>query len=131
VSVEQQRSPPPTRSGRARRCSRRPRRQAAPIWRVLGVRDGAAVHLQDVAEIVREEWDAVMSALIAHRWAKACILPFSMEARFIAEHGEYRTSSRPVYDDVREILGMMGTCKVAQECFGAGDVAEKELVVEG
>jgi len=54
-----------------------------------------------------------------------------MEARFIAEHGEYRTSSRPVYDDVREILGMMGTCKVAQECFGAGDVAEKELVVEG
>jgi len=54
-----------------------------------------------------------------------------MEARFIAEHGEYRTSSRPVYDDVREILGMMGTCTVAQEFFGKRDVAEKELVLEG
>jgi len=53
-----------------------------------------------------------------------------MEVRFIAEHGEYHTSSRLVYDDVREILGMMGTCTVAQECFGEGDVAEKELVVE-
>jgi len=54
-----------------------------------------------------------------------------MEARVIAEHGEYRTSSRPVSDDVREILGMMGTCTVEQECFGEGDVAEKELVVKG
>jgi len=54
-----------------------------------------------------------------------------MEACVIAEHGEYRTSSRPVYDDVREILGMIGTCTVAQECFGEGDVAENELVVEG
>jgi len=72
----------------------------------------------------------VMPATIAHCWAKACILPFSMEARFTADHVEYRTSSRPSYDDVREILGMMGTCTVAQECFGEGDVAEKELVVE-
>jgi len=131
VWVEQQRFPPSTPSGPARRCSRRPRRQAAPTRPDLGVRDGAATHLQDVAEIVREEWDAVTPATIAHCWAKACILPLSMEARVIAEHGEYRTSSRPVYDDVREILGMMGTCTVAQECFGEGDVAEKELVVEG
>jgi len=57
-------------------------------------------------------------------------MPLPMEARVIAEHGEYRTSSRPVYADVREILGMMGTCIVAQECFGEGDVAEIELVVE-
>jgi len=54
-----------------------------------------------------------------------------MEARLLADHGEYRASSRCIADEVREIIGMMGTCEIAQECFGEGDAAEKELVVEG
>jgi len=62
--VEQQRSSPPTPSGPARRRSWRPRRQAAPTRPVLGVRDGTATHLQEVAEIFREEWDAVTPATI-------------------------------------------------------------------
>jgi len=62
--VEQQRSSPPTPSGPARRRSWRPRSQAAPTRPVLGVRDGTATHLQEVAEIFREEWDAVTPATI-------------------------------------------------------------------
>jgi len=58
-------------------------------------------------------------------------MPLSMEARVIAGHKEYHTSFCLVYNVVREILGMMGTCTVAQECFGEGNVAEKELVVKG
>jgi len=54
-----------------------------------------------------------------------------MEARLLADHGEYRASSRGIADKVRDIVCMMGTCDVSQECFGETDAAEKDLVVEG
>jgi len=54
-----------------------------------------------------------------------------MEARLLADHCDYRASSRGIEDEVRDIVGMMGTCDVAQECFGEAGAAEKELVVEG
>jgi len=95
------------------------------------VRDGAAAHLGDVAHLILEEWEALSPSTIAHFWAKECILPLEMEARLLADHGEYRASSRYIADDVSEIIGTMETCEIAQECFGQGDAAEKELVVEG
>jgi len=131
VWVEPPAAPPPTPNGAARPNPRRSRRRAAPPRPVLGVRDGAAAHLGDVAQLILEEWEAVSPSTIAHCWAKACILPLAMEARLLADHGEYRASSRCIADEVREIIGMMGTCGIAQECFGEGDAAEKELVVEG
>lgn len=70
-------------------------------------------------------------ANIAHFWAKACILPLAMEARLLSDHGQYRASSRGMEDEARDIIGMIGTREVAQECFGDADAAEKELVVEG
>jgi len=73
----------------------------------------------------------VSPSTTAHCWAKTCLLPLAMVARLLADHGEYRASSRCIADEVREIIGMLGTCDIAQECFGEGDAAEKELVVEG
>jgi len=69
--------------------------------------------------------------MIVHCKAEACILPLAMEARLLIDHGEYRASCRCIFDDVREIIGMMGTCEIAQKCFGEGDAAEKKLVVDG
>ena len=54
-----------------------------------------------------------------------------MEERVIAEHGDYRASSRSVAEDVSEILGMMGSCTLGQQCFGEASVVERELSVEG
>jgi len=42
----------------------------------------------------------VSPAIIAHCWAKACILPLAMEARLLADHGDYRASSRGIEDEV-------------------------------
>ena len=70
-------------------------------------------------------------ATIEPYWAKACILPLAMEASVIAEHGDYRASSRSVAEDVSEILGMMGSCTLGQQCFGEASVVERELSVEG
>jgi len=49
----------------------------------------------------------------------------------VADHGDYRASDRVIADDVREVLELMGTCAVAQSCFGDGDRAQQELAVEG
>lgn len=54
-----------------------------------------------------------------------------MEARVLADHGDYRASNRVIADDVGEVLDLMGTCAVAQSCFGDGDRAQQELAVEG
>lgn len=116
---------PPAARGR-RRASR-----ALTPRPIKGVRDGAPAHLQDVAELILEEWAAVPPAAIAHCWAKACILPLEMEARVLADHGDYRASNRVIADDVGEVLDLMGTCAVAQSCFGDGDRAQQELAVEG
>ena len=70
-------------------------------------------------------------ATIEHCWAKASILPLAMEANVFAEHGEYRASSRSVAEDVSEILDMMGSCTLGQQCFGVASVVERELSVEG
>jgi len=130
VWVEPLPCPPSTPNVPTRQRPQRPR-GTPPPRPVLGVRDGAAAHLQDVAELILEEWDAVAPATIAHCWSKACILPLAMEARVIAEHGDYRASSRSVAEDVSEILGMMGSCTVGQQCFGEASVVERELSVEG
>lgn len=89
------------------------------------------MHLQDVAEIILEEWAAVSPAVIAHCWVKASVLPLAMEARILADYGDYRASLRPIAEDVSEVLDMMGGCALSQTCFGDGDRAENELAVEG
>lgn len=71
------------------------------------------------------------TATIAHCWAKARILPLGMEARLLADHGDYRAAVQPIGEDVCELLSLMGTSAVAQNCFGASDRAEQELAVEG
>lgn len=122
-------SAPATSLGPACRRAQR-RRQAAPPSSVIGARDGAAAHLQDVAKWVLEELTAAPPSTMAHCWAKACILPLSMKEASLAEYDEYRLSSRTIADDVREIIDSMSTCPVAQKGFGEGDATEKELVVE-
>ena len=73
VGVKSLPSAPSGLTGPVRRNPRRPRRQAVPLRPVLGVQDGISSHLQDVAKLIIEEWDAVSPATIAHCWAKACI----------------------------------------------------------
>jgi len=53
-----------------------------------------------------------------------------MEERVIAEHGGHRASFRSVAEDVSEILGMMGTCTLVQQCLGEASVVERELSVK-
>jgi len=105
-------------------------RSTSPLRPVLGVRDGAAAHLQDVAELILEKWDTLAPATIAHCSEKAYILPLGMEERVIAEHGDYRASSRSVAEDVSKIMGMMGSCTLGQQCFGEASVVEHELYVK-
>lgn len=111
--------------------ARRPRSRVRTPRPLFGVRDGAPVHLQDVAELILEEWAAVPAGTISHCWAKACILPLAVEARALAEHGEYCASVRGIAEDVPELLSLMGASTVAQSCLGASDRAERELAVEG
>ena len=97
MRVEPPAPSPPTSAGKN---PRRGRRLAASPRPVLGVRDGASAHLEDVAELILEEWEAVSPAIIVHCWSKACILPLAMEASFLADHGDYRASSRGIEDEV-------------------------------
>lgn len=84
-----------------------------------------------MAEIILEEWAAVPPAALAHCWAKACILPLEMEACVVADHGDYCASIRAITDDVREVLGKMEACAVAQSSLGDGDRSQQELAVAG
>ncbi|KAK1862630.1 hypothetical protein I4F81_005198 [Pyropia yezoensis] len=109
----------------------RRRPQARIPRRILSVRDGALVHLQDVAKLMLEEWAAVSPAVIAHCLVKAIVLPLAIEARILADYGDDRASLRPIAEDVSEVLDMMGGCALSQTCFGDGDEAGSELAVEG
>jgi len=131
VWAERPAAPPTTPNGAARPNPRRSRRRAALPRPVLSVRHGATAHLGDFAQRVLEEWEAMSPIIIAHCRAKACIFPLAMEACLLADHGEYRASCRCIADDVKEVIGMMGTCDIAQKCFGEGDAADKKLVVDG
>lgn len=89
---------PPVVQGRGR-----PSRAQAPRP-MKGVRDGAPAYLQDVAEIILEEWAAVPPAAIAHCLAKASILRLEMDGRVIFDHGDYRTSDRAFRMTLRRFL---------------------------
>jgi len=106
------------------------RRRAAEPRPVRGVRDGGEAHLQDVAELVKEEWQDMEPATIAHCWLKARILPLEMEARLAARHGDYRNSLRAVSDEAAEIVVRLQSCALGGTCFGDAPPVERQVAVE-
>jgi len=87
-------------------------RARAPQAVIRGVHDGAASHLQDASEIVKEEWDAVEASTIAHCWVNSTILPYANEVDVIALRGEYRTSSVSLGSDVNSVVSLMSGCRL-------------------
>jgi len=67
-------------------------------------RDSAQAHLQDLSEIVTEDWEAMDSAKTSHYWVEAQILHTEMEATATAMHGSYRHSVRSVQQDVEQVM---------------------------
>ena len=111
-------------------------RRRARQWRttaprpVRGVRDGAEVHLQDAAELIMEDWEALKPANIAHCWVKARLLPVEMEAHLTAQHCDYRKSLRAVSGEAVEMLTRMQSCALSERCFGDASPVERQVAVE-
>jgi len=123
--------PPPAEDppGAGSRRRARQRRTTAPLP-VRGVRDGAEAHLQDAAEIIKEEWEASEPATTAHCWVKARLLPVEMEARLTAQRGDYRNSLRAVSGEAAEMLTRMQSCVLSDRCFGDAPPVERQVAVE-
>jgi len=91
------------------RCARR-RRAAAPR-QVPGVQDGAEEHLQDLSELVKEEWESVEPDIITHCWVKARLQRVEMETHLNAQNGELppllaRRVQRRCEDDCPTCVGL-------------------------
>ena len=95
-----------------------------------GVRDGAEAHLQDAAELIQEEWEALEPATIAHCWVKALHLPVEIEARLTDQHGDYRKSLRAVSAEAAHMLTRMQSCALSDRCFGDAPPVERQVAVE-
>ena len=123
--------PPPAEDppGAGSRRRARQRRTTAPRP-VRGVRDGAEAHLQDAAELIKEEWEALEPATIPHCWAKARLLLVEMEARLTAQRGDYRNSLRAVSAEAAEMLNRMQSCALSDRCFRDAPPVERQVAVE-
>jgi len=120
-------APPPNAQGQ-RSCALR-RRAASPRV-VLGERDGAQAHIQDMLDIVLEERDAMDPARTPHCWVKALFLTTPTEATVMAMHRSYRHSLRDVAEDVDKVLLDIGRCSIGVRCCGDAGPSERQLAVE-
>ena len=107
-----------------------PSRPRVPPAVIRGVRDGAVAHLQDAAEIVLTQWDAVEPSTIAHCWLKSTILPAGVAMDVVALHSEYRSSSRSLGSDVTSVVSLMAGCGFGERAFGDTPATEREIAVE-
>jgi len=108
---------------------RRSRTGAAPVV-IRGVRDGAAAHLQDAADFIKEEWHAVEPSTIAHCWVKSTILQHALETDVIALHGEYRASSRSLGSDVILVVSLMSGCRFGDQALREDSEPVWEMAVQ-
>jgi len=75
------------------------------------VQDGAEEHLQDLSELVKEEWESVEPAIITHCWVKARLQRVEMETHLNAQNGELppllaRRVQRRCEDDCPTCVGL-------------------------
>jgi len=108
---------------------RRSRMRAAPAV-IRGVQAGAAAHLKDAADIVKEEWDAVEPSTIAHCWVRSNILPHALETDVTALHVEDRASSRSLGSDVISVVSFMSGCRFGEQAFGEDSEPVREMAVQ-